>query len=217
MRRAMILMVLLILFGTMLGSYIAVNPWPLRGGRISLSMGYPTLGLRYGLMDFAEVGASIREEGGYIKLGYGMRNFAFSLGFATVGYESSNIFGALGLRFKGFELDLGAKYFQKMNYYEGEHENAYSLILETSYLFPGSGNMENGFGLFGTFSSGLGDSNFTDMGLGFYVTGRFHEVWFFKRIDLMGGMGFKIDDSFDIFEDAYVIFDISTFFDIFKR
>ncbi len=212
MKRFILIILALLIFTSSFGSKMIVDPWLLKAGDISFSLGVPTLGLRYGLIDIVEIGASLREMGGYIKIGYSSENFAVNVGYASIGFGLANVFGALGIRVGGLEMAMNARYFQ---YPKGDGVGeSYTISGETSMVVSKSGNMTSSLGIYGYYP--LTSSHELGSG-GVYARGEFENVWIFKKVNLMGGISLRIDDSFNLFEDVGITFDLSIFLNIFRR
>ncbi len=212
MRKASLL-ILILGFVSIFGANVIIDPWLLKAGDISFSLGFPTLGMRYGLLDLVEIGASIRELGGYIKIGYSGENFAVNAGYSSFGLGIANVFGAVGFRTGGFELALNGRYSQFPSG-TGVGES-YSVFGETSFTISKSGNMTSFLGAFGYYN--IKEMSGEKGGGGVYARGIFEKVWIFNKVNLMGGLALRVDDTFNLFEDVYIIFDFSLFLNIFRR
>ncbi len=198
------------------GSFIVPSPWNLRTGEVAIAVGYPTLGVRYGVMDLAEVGAGIREKGGYFKLGYSNDNFGMGFGISTYTFESAAIFGSVGFKYDGFEAVIGGLYFEETTYYEMESRLMPHFIISVE-VFRQTGDTGNMKGGMGGFSSYEIRDRFFEAGV--YASSVFRDVWIFDHVDLMGGVSIhhKLGEEFQILRSLGVLFNLSTSFYLFRK
>ncbi|MCD6450735.1 MAG: hypothetical protein J7L34_09565, partial [Thermotogaceae bacterium] len=191
MKKLVILLSVLVLVSVSMGALVSLDPWVLPMGRVSMSAGNPTSAVRYGLLNFIEVGASMRELGGYMKFGFTKRDFGGGIGIATF-FDFTNIFGAVGFKMWGFELDVGGRLVQTSGFdstadlnmvYEGE----------ISYVFSREGNSESKMGFYGRYTASDLEGTFESFESGIYISANYKDVFFMPCVRLSGGIMFHYD------------------------
>ncbi len=196
------------------GFKIIPSPWLAKTGEISISLGYPTFGIRYGLLDFAEVGFSLREMGGFFKVGFSGENFAASVGISTFTFEGASLIGSAGVRFGSIWTSAGAFYTEAM-----ENFKNYGFMGEVYIKTTESGNMEGGIGAFGAYSYSKDYDESKQMNGGLYAVSRFKKVWIFDHVDLLGGVSVthKLGEEFSLLKSLGIVFDVTTSFYLFRK
>ena len=202
------------------GFKIIPSPWLVKTGEISISLGYPTIGIRYGLLDFAEVGFSLREMGGFFKVGFSGGNFAASVGISTFIFENASLIGSVGVRFGNIWASAGAFYTEAM-----ENFKSYGFMGEAYIKTTESGNMVGGMGIFGGYSyskTQYYEDHYEENELvssGLYAFSSFKKVWVFDHVDLLGGVSVthKLGEEFSLLKSLGVVFDVTTSFYLFRK
>ncbi len=214
-------LILTILFATLLSSVMGIiypNPWVLSMGRLEISLGWPTLALRYGLLDVLEVGGSVRESGGYIKLGYNTKNFGVAIGYSIFFGGYSSVFASVGVSMGGFQVSISGRFHELA--YGTEPLHGVELSAELLKLFSRQGNSTNYFGIAGNYFQDVDgvESSEWNSGAHVYFVSDYQNVWIFSILRLLGGLSFYYDgEPVSITKNFGVIFGISTFFDVFER
>jgi len=221
MKKLVILLSIFALMGVSMGALVSLDPWVMPMGRISFSAGNPTWAVRYGLLDFVEAGAAMKEQGGYMKFGFGNENFGVGLGIGTA-FMFSNIFGSVGFKTDGLEIDVGGRLIQEPGSYDPREEQNPDLSMtfegEISYLFSKEGNSKNKVGLYGIYISKDLKGTFEAFQSGVYISAMYKDVFFMPYVRLSGGIMFSYDgEPIALYKNFGILIDITTYFDIFKK
>ncbi len=205
-----------LMIGSVLFAFkVNINPWTMKMGEVSLSLGFPTVGIRYGIIDNAEVGMSLKELGGYFKLGIGNDNYAASVGLSTF-FEGSTVFGSVGAHLGNAWVSLGSMYKEERSYDGGEEKTTPKISYsgEVYLQTMKRGNMDGGVGAFLQYEK-MGRGYFG----GLYASSSFKKVWFIDHVDMFGGVAVWYDPSeeFTLLSNLKVVFDISLDFYLFRR
>ncbi len=208
-------LLIFLMIGSVLFAFkVNINPWTMKMGEISLSLGFPTIGIRYGIIDNAEVGMSLKELGGYFKLGLGNDNYALSAGLSSFTFESAMIFGSVGVHFENIWLSVGAGYKEISDFTDGKIVPKISYSGEAYLQTMKKGNMDGGIGAFFQYGK-MGDGYFG----GLYASSSFKKVWFIDHVDMLGGVAVWYNpkkENFSLLKNLSVVFDISLDFYLFR-
>jgi len=221
MKKLVILLSILTLAVVSMGALVSLDPWVMPMGRISFSAGNPTWAVRYGLFDFVEAGAAMKEQGGYMKFGFGNENFGAGFGIGTA-FMFTNVFGAIGFKSGGLEIDAGGRLVQEPNSYDLREEQNPKLSMtfegEVSYLFSREGNSKNRAGLYGIYISKDLKGTFAEFQSGAYISAMYRDVFFMPYVRLSGGIMFRYDGKpIVLYRNFGILIDITAYFDIFKK
>ncbi len=208
-------LLIFLMIGSVLFAFkVNINPWTMKMGEVSLSLGFPTFGIRYGIIDNAEVGMSMKELGGYFKLGISDENYAVSVGISSFTFESAMVFGSAGIHFGNVWTSLGGGYREVKDLFSDKTTPKISFSGEVYLEIMEKGNMNGGIGTFLQYEK-MGDGYLG----GVYASSTFKKVWFIDHVDMFGGVAVHYDPSenFSLLQNLSVVFDISLDFYLFRR
>ncbi len=193
---------------------ININPWTMRMGEVSMSLGYPTIGIRYGIIDNAEVGFSMKELGGYFKLGFSSDHYAISAGLSSFSFVNAMFFGSAGIHFENIWTSVEADYREQESFSSDTVKPNFSVSGEIFIQTMEKGNMSGGLGAFLQYKKM--DAEYFG---GAYASSTFEKVWFIDRVDMLGGVAIRYnsDEQFRLMKNLSVVFDISVNFYLFRR
>lgn len=202
---------------------LSVDPWIMPGGRLSVTIGWPSLGVRFGLLNFLEFGGSVRELGVYMKAGFKLGSFGVGGGISMVPGMATAVFGSAGYQNEGFEIVGGGYVSQSVEVAASgkEYGYAYSFSTEVWNLIAREKNSIYRFGAFFRWSyERFWEEEMASVYEGaLMIQGDFKDVWIFKGVILVGGLNFFYngkDPTIDLVNNLGVSFSITASVDLFK-